>query len=86
MGNLVSDSRRREYDQRTKERIPNKVLWGLMEAIALSMKCEATWQRCFALAKATQNIELIIALGQLRDELGRLERTARNASNGRYEE
>jgi len=68
----------------SKTRVPNKVIWGLEDMMAVLTEARADWQPIMERAERTMDIKLALAAGRMRDHLAELERLARAARQGEY--
>lgn len=69
-----------------KIRLANKTQWALGDITALCMTASKRWQKAFAMAERNQDPAMMQLLGRIRDDIALIERKAKDALNGDYEE
>lgn len=70
----------------TKTRLANKTIWSLEDIIARCRRARAAWGKAMDRAEKNLDLVMIAALARLRDELAEIERQARDARAGQYNE
>ena len=70
----------------TKTRIANKTIWALEDILAHCQNARRAWQQAMDRAERKMDPVTITALARLRDDLAEIERKARDARQGKYEE
>jgi len=70
----------------TKTRIANKTQWALNDIIMDSVEAQRAWQKADERADASMDVVLVRSLGRINARLARIERTARMALAGEYDQ
>ena len=70
----------------TPTRLANKTMWALEDIVAGCLNARAAWRICQERALKTMDPLLLAKLGNISDDLARIETTAREARQGRYTE
>jgi hypothetical protein len=74
------------YLMSSKTRLANKTIWALEDITAICMEARGTWRQGMTRAEKTMDGVMMASLAILRDQLAEIERIARNARQGEYEE
>lgn len=67
-------------------RIANKTIWALEDITAHCHTACTRWDRAMSLAERNLDPLMMQLLGRLRDDLAKIERIAKDARNGEYQE
>ena len=70
----------------SKTRLANKTIWALEDIIVLSVDARKAWQKAMKQAERSMDVTLIASLAKLSDRLAEIERKARDARQGDYNE
>ena len=70
----------------SKTRIANKTMWALNDIIMDCTEARRAWQKAEERAEKTMDAVLMTSLGKLSDRLAMIERSARLALEGKYEQ
>jgi hypothetical protein len=69
-----------------KTRLPNKTQWALLDTVARCKTATARWDKAMLMAERNLDPALMMVLGRLRDDIAVIERLAKDALNGDYEQ
>lgn len=69
-----------------KTRLANKTMWALEDITSRSKDARRRWDELFALAERRLDPVLMQKLGRLRDDLAFIERKAKDALQGEYQQ
>lgn len=67
-------------------RLANKTIWALEDMIAFSRTARSAWQATMERAERRMDPVMMVSLARLRDCIAEIERLARDARDGRYEQ
>jgi len=70
----------------TKTRIANKTMWALNDIIMASAEARQAWQRAHERAEKSMDVVLERSLGKISDRIAVIERKARMALDGEYDD
>lgn len=70
----------------TRTRLANKTIWALEDIIAACGEGRVAWRQAMQRAERSMDAVLMASLARLSDRLAVIERKARGARNGDYEE
>jgi hypothetical protein len=70
----------------TPTRLANKTQWALADILRATKEAQAAWQAVYAIAKARMDPALLAGLAEIRDNIATVERKARLARAGEYDE
>ena len=70
----------------SKTRLANKTLWAFEDIVAACRDGHRWWMKAMEIAERRQDVALTLALARLRDDLGEMERLARDGRQGKYEQ
>lgn len=68
----------------SKTRLANKTIWALEDIIALSIEARKAWQKAMERAERSMDVALMASLATMSDRLAEIERKAREARQGDY--
>lgn len=69
-----------------KTRLPNKTMWALADVTARCLTASKRWDKAMAMAERNVDPAMMVLLARLRDDIAFIERKAKDALNGDYEE
>ena len=69
-----------------KTRLANKTIWALEDIIAATIDARDAWRDAMKQADRTMDVVLVVSLAKLSDRLAEIERKARDARQGDYNE
>lgn len=69
-----------------KLRLPNKTQWALGDITARCMVASKRWEKAMGMAERNVDPAMMMLLGRLRDDIAVIERLAKDAINGEYEQ
>ncbi len=69
-----------------KTRLPNKTQWALLDVTARCLTASKTWNKAMGMAERSLDPALMMLLGRMRDDIAFIERKAKDALNGEYEQ
>jgi hypothetical protein len=70
----------------SRTRIPNKLIWGLEDILACCLDARDAWRQAHRRARQQMDPVMLAALATLSDRLAEIERRARDARNGEYDQ
>lgn len=68
----------------TKTRLANKTIWALEDIIAACSDGREAWRQAMNRAEKTMDATLMASLAKISDRLAEIERKARDARQGEY--
>lgn len=69
-----------------KTRLANKTQWALCDIAARCLTASKRWERAMSMAEKNCDPAMMQLLGRIRDDIAVIERKAKDALNGEYEE
>lgn len=69
-----------------KVRLPNKTQWALCDITARCLVASKRWSKAMDMAERNVDPRMMQLLGRLRDDIAVIERLAKDAINGEYEQ
>lgn len=69
-----------------KIRLANKTQWALGDITARCMTASRRWDKAMGMAERNVDPAMMMLLGRLRDDIAVIERLAKDAINGEYEQ
>ena len=70
----------------TKTRLANKTIWSLEDILAHCQGARGAWQQAMSRAERRMDPVMVASLARLRDHMAEIERKAKDARDGKYEE
>ncbi len=70
----------------TKTRLANKTIWALEDIVAACKDAREAWRQAMERAEKTMDATLMASLARISDRLAEIERKARDARQGEYNE
>lgn len=65
-------------------RLANKTQWALQDVVARCLTANKRWGKAMDMAERNLDPAMMMLLGRLRDDIGVIERKAKDALNGEY--
>ncbi|PYJ11259.1 MAG: hypothetical protein DMF06_03345 [Verrucomicrobia bacterium] len=69
-----------------KTRLANKTQWALYDIAARCLAASKRWEKAMAMAERNQDPAMMTLLARMRDDIAVIERKAKDALNGDYQE
>lgn len=69
-----------------KIRLANKTQWALGDITARCLTASKRWDKAMGMAERNLDPAMMLLLGRLRDDIAVIERKAKDALNGEYEQ
>lgn len=70
----------------SRTRLANKTIWALEDIIAATIEAREAWRQAMRQAEKSMNVTLLASLATMSDRLAEIERKARDARQGDYNE